>query len=337
MRHPPAFWRHGGGGLLPDLLAPIAAVTARITAWRLRGRAWQAPIPVLCVGNVTVGGAGKTTVALDLVQRLVARGIAVHVLLRGYGGRARGLHFVRPSDSAALVGDEALLFAPLAPTWVCADRRLSAEAALSAGAKLLVMDDGLQNPGLHKDLSLLVIDGGTGFGNGRVLPAGPLREPVAAAAARCQAAVLIGNDATGAADLLPASLPVLHAHLVPGAEAEALRGQRVLAFTGIAVPDKFFASLAAVGAEIVGRRPFPDHHLYTPAERSALLAEAEASAAIPVTTAKDAVRLPEAMRTRVRVLRIALAWQDEAALQALLAGGSAGGVALKPPSEGAAP
>lgn len=306
--------------MLPALLSPISGLTSAVTAWRLRREAWIAPVPVICVGNVTVGGAGKTTVALDLVRRLRARGLGVHVLLRGYGGRVRGPHWVRPGDSAAHVGDEALLHAALAPTWIGGDRRLSAQAAVAAGAEVLVMDDGLQNPGLGKQLSLLVIDGGTGFGNGRVLPAGPLREPVAQAASRCQAAILIGDDLTGAAERLPPALPVLRASLVPAPDAAALRGCRVLAFTGIAVPDKFFTSLAGLGAEIAARRAFPDHHSFTAAERQDLFAEAERLGAIPVTTAKDAVRLPPAERARVRVLAITLEWQDEPAVDSLLAG-----------------
>lgn len=277
-------------------------------------------MPVICVGNVTVGGAGKTTVALDLVRRLQVRGRSVHVLLRGYGGQIRGPYWVRPGDAAVRVGDEALLYAPLAPTWIGGDRVLSAQAAVAAGAGVLVMDDGLQNPGLRKQLSLLVIDGGTGFGNGRVLPAGPLREPVAQAALRCQAAVLIGDDATGALARLPPALPVLGAHLEPARQAETLAGCPVLAFTGIAVPDKFFASLTGVGADIVARRPFPDHHCFSAEERKALLDEAERLGAIAVTTAKDAVRLPPADRARVRVLEIALKWQDETAIDTLLAG-----------------
>lgn len=318
MRHPPAFWRRNHDGLLPTALAPLAAVTAGITAVRLRRRGWVAPVPVICVGNAMVGGAGKTTVGLDLVRRLSARGRHVHVLLRGYGGSARGPWWVLPQDPATLVGDEALLYAPVAPTWVGGNRRRSAQAAVAAGADILVMDDGLQNPGLHKQLSLLVIDGGTGFGNGRVLPAGPLREPVAAAAARCQAAVLIGEDATGAAAHLPADLPLLRARLEPAPQAGALAGRRVLAFTGIAVPEKFFASLTAVGAELVARQTFPDHHFYTADEREAVLAEADRLGAIPVTTAKDAVRLPEPTRARVTVLEVLLAWEDPGAVEALL-------------------
>jgi tetraacyldisaccharide 4'-kinase len=314
----PRFWQHDG--LVPRLLAPLAAVTAGITALRVRRTGWFCPVPVICVGNVTLGGAGKTTVTLDLARRLLAQGWDVHVLLRGYGGAARGLHCVAPEDPAALVGDEALLHAAVAPTWISADRALGAQALVSACAEVVLMDDGLQNPGVQKRLSLLVVDGATGFGNGRVLPAGPLREPVAAAAARCQAAVLIGDDATGTLAQLPRGLPVHRARLVPGPEAAGLAGRRVLAFAGLALPDKFFTTLIGCGAELAARRPFPDHHHYTRPELAALLAEAEALDALPVTTAKDAVRLPADLRARVQVLTISLAWEDPAAPDALLRG-----------------
>ena len=317
MRRAPAFWQRDG--VLPRLLSPASAVVAGVTAWRLRREGWYCPVPVICVGNATVGGAGKTTVALDLARRLSARHWAVHVLLRGYGGRSGGLRWVEPDDPVAEVGDEALLHAAVAPTWTGADRRRGAQAAVAACAELLLMDDGLQNPGVRKHLSLLVIDGATGFGNGRVLPAGPLREPVAAAAARCQAAVLIGPDATGALDRLPSALPVLRARLLPPAGAATLAGQRVLGFAGIALPDKFFATLAATGAELVARLPFPDHHVYTAGEQAAILREAERLQALPVTTAKDAVRLPPTMRASVCVLNVDLVWEDAAAPDRLLA------------------
>ncbi len=275
-------------------------------------------MPVICVGNATLGGAGKTTVTLDLSRRLVARGWGVHVLLRGYGGSARGLHWVDPDEPASIAGDEALLHAAIAPTWTCANRKTGAQALLAACAEVVLMDDGLQNPGVQKRLSLLVIDGATGFGNGRVFPAGPLREPVSAAAGRCQAAVLIGPDATGALAKLPPGLPVHRAALQPGPEAAAFAGRRVLGFAGIAMPEKFFATLTEAGADLVARRPFPDHHPYTQAELDSLLAEADRLDAVPVTTAKDAVRLPPALRERVLVLTVSLAWEDPNAPEDLL-------------------
>jgi tetraacyldisaccharide 4'-kinase len=292
-------------------------VVASVTARRVAQPGWRAPVPVICCGNVTVGGAGKTTVALSLAQLLIGKGHALHVLLRGYGGSARGPRRVLPGDNAGVTGDEALLLAAVAPTWTGADRVASARAAVSAGAGLLLMDDGLQNPGLHKDLSLLVVDGASGFGNGRVLPAGPLREPVAAGAARCQAAVIVGSDESRAADCLPAFLPVLHARLSPVRPA-AFAGRKVLGFAGIAMPEKFFETLRENGADIVAKVPFPDHHGYGRGELERLLNRAEALAAVPVTTAKDAVRLPMDVRKQVEVLEVTLTWDDPEALDALL-------------------
>jgi tetraacyldisaccharide 4'-kinase len=312
----PAFWQRDG--LLARLLAPASCLSARITARRVARAGWRAPVPVLCVGNVGLGGAGKTIVALDLGARLVARGRRPHFLLRGYGGSLRGPLRVTPSHTAAEVGDEAKLLAEVAPAWISADRAAGARAAVAGGAGAIVMDDGLQNPTLAKTLSLLVVDGAAGFGNGRVFPAGPLREPVAAGAARCAAAVLIGEDRAGVAALLPPALPVLRARLVPGEGMRALAGRRVLAFAGIGHPEKFFASLAGAGAVLAAARSFADHHRFTAAELDGLLTEASALGAEPVTTAKDAVRLPPGVRARVAVADIGLAWEDEAALAALL-------------------
>ncbi|MCX7684268.1 MAG: tetraacyldisaccharide 4'-kinase [Acetobacteraceae bacterium] len=314
----PEFWS-GGGGIAPLLLSPFAAVYAAATARRVARPGWRAPVPVICCGNATAGGAGKTTVALDIGQRLMNRGIGVHFLIRGYGGRLRGPLRVDPDrhDSTA-VGDEALLLAARAPTWIGADRAAAARRAIEAGAQALVLDDGLQNPTLAKDLSLLVVDGGYGFGNGRVIPAGPLREPVAAAAARCQAAVLIGEDEAGVLAQLPRGLPVLRANLVPGPEAAALAGRTVFAFCGIASPRKFFATLTQAGAVLAGRAAFADHYPYDEAEIRELLAEAERLRAVPVTTKKDAVRIPSALRGRITVVTVGLAWEDPAAIETLL-------------------
>lgn len=289
-----------------------------MTARRVARAGWRAPVPVICCGGVTVGGAGKTTVTLDLAQRLSRRGRAVHVLLRGYGGASRGTHRVAPEDPSALVGDEALLLAQVAPTWTGADRAASARAAIAAGADVLLLDDGLQNPTLTKTFSLLVVDGGFGFGNGRVLPAGPLREPVATAAARCGAALLIGEDRTAALTYLPPNLPVLRAYLAQGDEITQLTGRRVIAFAGIATPEKFFAPVEAAGAVLVSRVPFPDHHPFTNRDLRGLLDQAERLDAQLVTTPKDAVRLPPAMADKVQVVGVSLIWDDPGAVERLL-------------------
>jgi len=314
----PDFWQRPGG-IAPVLLSPLAALYAAATARRVARIGWRAPVPVLCCGNPTVGGSGKTPLALDLGARLAARGQAVAFLSRGYGGWVRGPVRVDPArHDAAAVGDEALLLATLAPTYVAPDRAAAARVAVADGAQVLVMDDGLQNATLIQDFAFLVIDGTVGFGNGRVIPAGPLREPVAAAAERCRAAVMIGGDATGAAILLPPDLPVLAADLEPGPEIAALAGQPVVAFAGIGRPEKFFAMLRAAGAMVAACHAFPDHHPYAARDLRPLLAEAERLGARPVTTPKDAVRLPAALRDAVSVQGVRLAWRDPSGIAAVL-------------------
>lgn len=301
MMRAPAFWQREG--LLPRLLSPLATLYAAATARRVARPGWRAPVPVLCIGNPGAGGTGKTTVALDLAARLRARGRHPAILTRGHGGTLPDPIQVDPArHTAAEVGDEALLLAAAAPTFRGADRALAARLALQHGADVLLMDDGLQNPTLEKTLSLLLIDGGAGFGNGRVHPAGPLREPVAAAAARCAAAILIGPDGTGALARLPPALPVLRARLVsapppPGA---------LLAFAGIGRPEKFRETLQAAGAQVSRLVPFPDHHPYTEADLLPLLA----TGATLVTTPKDMVRIPAALRPRITAVGVRLEWLD---------------------------
>ena len=309
----PDFWQHGG--VASVLLAPFGRLYAAVTARRMARPGWRAPVPVICCGNAVAGGSGKTTLALDLGARLLARGVPFAFLTRGYGGRLRGASPVTAGSTARDVGDEALLLARLAPCFVGADRAATARLAVAAGARALVLDDGLQNPTLQKTLSLLVIDGAAGFGNRRVIPAGPLREPVAAAAGRCQAAVLIGPDRTGALAALPPGLPVLRCDL---RSQDAPVGARVFAFAGIGRPEKFFAGLERAGALVVGRRAFADHHVFTDAELRALTADAARLDALLATTPKDAVRLPPWVPARA--VGVALVWEAPAEIEALLAG-----------------
>jgi len=313
----PAFWQRDG--FAAALLSPLAALYAAATAARVARPGWRAPVPVICCGNATAGGVGKTTLALDLGARLTARGVAVGFLTRGYGGRVTEPLQVQPGQHTSReVGDEALLLAAVAPCFVAADRAAGARAAIAAGARVLVMDDGLQNPSLAKDSSLLVIDGTDGFGNGRVIPAGPLREPVAAAAARCQAAVLIGDDRRAATAALPAALPVLRASLQAGPEVFDCAGRPVVAFAGIGRPGKFFATLEAAGVQVVRRIPFADHHPYSAAELRGILEDATRLGAIAVTTPKDAVRIPAAVREKIGVVGVQLVWADPALVDSLL-------------------
>ncbi len=314
----PEFWTRDG--VAARLLSPFGqAVAAAGRARRGLTIPYRAPLPVVCVGNLVAGGAGKTPVALSLGAELTRSERRVHFLSRGHGGRERGpLRVDRDRHVARDVGDEALLLAAVAPTWIARDRTAGCRAAAAAGAEIVVMDDGFQNPSLVKDLSLLVIDGGYGFGNRRVQPAGPLREPLRSGLARADAAVLIGRDATGVAPLLGARLKPWHARLVPGPEADRLVGRRLVAFAGIGRPAKFFDTLREIGAEVIDGRGFPDHHRYTADEIMTICEAAAAADAIPVTTAKDWVRLPEAARPMVERLTVTLEWDDPDAPAALL-------------------
>jgi tetraacyldisaccharide 4'-kinase len=312
----PEFWARPG--LVSSLLQPLAWTYALGARTRERWtRSWHAPVPVICVGNLVAGGAGKTPVTLSLAARLAGRGRAVHILSRGYGGSLAGPVRVDPErHSASEVGDEPLLLAEAAPCWVARDRVAGAKAAVASGAGLLLLDDGLQNPRLAKDLSLLVVDGGYGFGNRRVLPAGPLREPIAPGLARADAVVLMGEDGAGIAPLLRAKT-VLKARL-EAQNGEDLAGQAVVAFAGIARPEKFFASLEAAGARVVARHRFADHHRYGAGELARLRAAAAAAGARLVTTTKDLARLAPMERAGIAVLEVRVAWDDAAALDALL-------------------
>jgi len=322
---PPAFWSDPGA-IVGRLLAPLGWLYQEVTRQRLAGATpWRAPVPVVCVGNLTAGGSGKTPVARDLAARLLRAGKAPHVLSRGYGGRATGPLRVDPAfHGAAEVGDEPLLLARDAPAWIAADRAAGARAIAAAGGGTIVLDDGLQNPTLAQDLRIVVIDGESGFGNGRGIPAGPLRERVDRGLARADAVVLIGDDRGSVAPRVPPGKPVLRARIEPRMPG-ALAGVRVLGFAGIGRPEKFRATLAAAGAEIAAFRAFADHHPFGARELARMAADAERMGAMLVTTEKDQVRLPPDWRGRVRAVPVVVRWEDERAVDALLAGLGRGG------------
>lgn len=323
---PPAFWSNPprAPGWQARLLAPLSWLWAAVTARRIaRGARVRVGAPVICVGNVTVGGSGKTPTVIALIDRLRARGRVPHVITRGYGGRLEGpLRVEERRHGVEDVGDEPLLIAPFAPVWIGADRAASAAAAVAAGADVLVMDDGFQNAGLAQDLAIVVVDAGVGFGNGRVLPAGPLREPVTGGLARAGLVLAIGP--APAREAFARDWPEAARLPMAGAEIRPLRtgmdwgDVRALAFAGIGRPEKFFATLRDEGAEIVATRSFDDHARYDPRLISRLRAEAKALGAQLVTTEKDAVRLPAAVRAEVLPLPVRLTFADPAPLDAAL-------------------
>lgn len=319
----PEFWNAEAGPaakLLAGLLTPVGvAVDAAARLRRAVTHAYRVPVPVICVGNLVAGGAGKTPVVLALAAMLRARGVEAAIVMRGYGGRLAGPVRVDPGvHDASAVGDEALLATDIATCIVARDRAAGARAAVAGGAGAILLDDGFQNPHVAKDLSLVVVDAGYGFGNCRLVPAGPLRERIADGLARADAVVLIGDDERQLCAQAAASRPVLRATLEP-VGADRFAGAPLVAFAGIGRPAKFFATLRGLGARLVAEHGFPDHHGYRAGELAALRREAVRAGAQLVTTRKDWVRLAPEQRGDIAVLDVELRWRDAAALDALFA------------------
>src|SRR6266849_285547 len=291
----PAFW-HRPSSWTSHLLRPLGTLYGAVAAQRLLRKGFDAGIPVLCVGNYHLGGAGKTPTVLALAKLLRELGETPVVLSRGYGGRLRGPIMVDPArHGAADVGDEPLMLARTVPVAVARDRLDGVALARSQRASVILLDDGFQNPAIAKDASLIVIDGERGLGNAWVFPAGPLRAPLAPQLARTDALIVIGDGNAAkavAAEIAAQGKPVLSAHLKPeDASVAALRGKRVLAFAGIGDPDRFFRTLRASGIDVVRERAFPDHHPFSKSEIENLTAEAKGDALTLVTTEKDLARL----------------------------------------------
>lgn len=328
MMHAPAFWydvKDPKWRLAASALAPFGAVYG----WAARKRFdfyYPVPLsrPVVCVGNLVTGGAGKTPVVISLVGLLQENGFNPHILTRGYGGAEEGPLQVSPGrDTPADVGDEALLLVDHAPTWVAASRPLGAQAAIDTGASIIIMDDGFQNPAIHKDIALVVIDGAVGFGNGKIFPAGPLREEVAFGLSRAHGIVIVGEDKAGVADAVRkhTDAPILQAALRPDPSNPAVFGKPVFAFAGIGRPEKFRDTLIAAGAMVEGWGAYPDHFAYVEEDLKELFDAAEKQNALILTTAKDYVRLPAAMKPRAQKYTVHLEWQDAAPVMDLITSG----------------
>lgn len=315
----PKFWtaRNGFSRALSDALRPVGWVYGKITVWRAN-RPWiyRARARVICVGNLTVGGSGKTPVAIAIAKLIAERNAHPFFLSRGYGGRMRGPVQVDPqAHTARDVGDEPLLLANAAPTVVSRDRPAGAEFADRHGADVIIMDDGHQNPRLRKQISFVVVDAQTGFGNRRVLPAGPLREPVRDGLRRAHAVILVGGDETTTltgyrgllfrVKLVVEDLPILHE-------------RPVMAFAGIGQPRKFLQSLRDLGVQVKSMKGFSDHHAYTAREISAMQVKAAETGATLVTTEKDYVRLPIRRRKGIVFLPMRAEFEDPEAFQTFL-------------------
>ncbi len=319
---PPEFWKADASGrdtalALRALLTPLSWAYAFAAAHRIRTTiSRHAPVPVICIGNLTVGGAGKTPIARAIRAKL---GSNAHTLSRGYGGRVEGPLRVTPDMAASEVGDEPLIHARDGAAWIARDRLAGALAAAQAGAHAIIMDDGFQNPTLAKDLSIVAVDPGYGVGNGQVFPAGPLRERLADGLARADAIVLLhpqGAEQVEQEWLQGFAKPILHARLEPSG---IIPDGPLVAFAGLARPEKFFDTLTSMGAKLADAVPFPDHHPFSDDDLKHLEALAKEHGARLITTEKDAARLSPEWRARVAILPVAARFADDAALENLLA------------------
>ena len=313
----PDFWtgKDAGARAIVAALTPLGWLYGASVEWKAaHTQSYRARAKVICVGNLTVGGTGKTPVSIAIAEILAARGRKVCFLSRGYGGRVKGPLHVTNAVTALEVGDEPLLLARQAPVIVARDRSEGAKLADAQGADAIVMDDGHQNFTLKKDLSFVVVDQANGFGNGRVLPAGPLREPIVQGLRRADAVIVVGDGKSPIPEL---PIPVLRARLVTP-EMPELKGVRAVAFAGIGNPEKFFASLPKLGIEMADTRAFDDHHVYAQSEIARLKARAKNLGARLVTTEKDYVRLTEMEREGITAVPVRAAFDDPTALNRLL-------------------
>lgn len=310
----PTFWT--SPSFISQLLAPLGKLYALATSLRIKfGHTKKVNRPVICIGNITAGGTGKTPVAVSFAKLLQQMGKNPFFVSRGYGGKLKGIMVDKTWHTAAEVGDEPLLLARQAPVIVNPDRFAGAQKALQSGAEIILMDDGFQNPGLHKDLSFLVFDGNIGIGNGLCIPAGPLRESLASGLKRAQAIIILGEDRHNLAAKIK-DFPLFKGRVV--AKKPEINNNEIIAFAGIGRPEKFYTSLRELGFKLLKTVDFPDHHQYTMTELKKLINEAQKKDAVLFTTAKDFVKIPPQIQKYFHVLEIEIMWENEDSLKHFL-------------------
>lgn len=309
----PLFWKNKGS-LYEKFLSPLAALYYLIASQREKFTLKTIiPIPVICVGNIVMGGTGKTPLTKMIATTLKEQGFNVHILSRGYGGNLKGPLLVDTSSHTAQeVGDEPLLLAQTIPTWIAKNKAEGAKAAAKAGAEILILDDGLQNPMLHKDFSILVVNGEYGLGNERIFPAGPLREPVESALKKVNMIMVMGKDRHALEKRWLGSGPIFHGDLHPSEnDVQALKNSPIYAFAGIGHPEKFFAMLRHYGLHVIAEKAFPDHYFFKSRDLNELRAQAHHLKAQLVTTEKDFLRLPHDIRSEVKIIRADVMIEEE--------------------------
>lgn len=304
----PEFWRTKN--LLSTLLTPIGAVYGLATYLRMKiTKPGKADSPVICIGNLTAGGTGKTPVSISIAKLLQDNGKNPFFISRGYGGQLRDV-IVNAHHHAGDVGDEPLLLSRQAHVVVNPDRFEGALKACQKGADVIIMDDGFQNPKLYKDLSFIVVDGGYGFGNGRCIPAGPLRESIDSGLKRADAIIVVSPSLAVSNLKKLTKLPIFNAYIAP-IEPEGTTNKDVVAFAGIGRPQKFYESLKGLGFNLVQTISFPDHHQYTEEELQQIIALAKSKKLAIFTTSKDFVKIPQTLRKHFKVLEIDINWEDK--------------------------
>ena len=308
----PKFWYYKYDTFYSQILFPLSILFRFGTALRkFFSKERKSPIPTICIGNIVVGGAGKTPVSLKISKLLIKAGYNPHFITKGYAGIVSDCTLVENWHSPITVGDESLLLSKVAPTWIGKNRIRSSYLAKENNADCLIMDDGFQNPSIHKDFSIVIIDGEQEFGNQKVLPAGPLREKIQTGLSRANIAVVIGDMSEELINIMPKNITVFNAKFEIDKNNEIFKGKNITAFAGIAYPDKFYDSLDEQGAKIVKKISYPDHYIYTENDMLSLAETANKTKSILVSTKKDYVRIPKSYRSLVNTLDGEIIFKDE--------------------------
>ena len=308
----PKFWYKKKDTFLSNSLYPFSLLFRFGTKIRIFISTKQkSPLPVICVGNIVVGGAGKTPVSLKIGKLLIKSGYKPHFISKGYAGLINKSTLVKSWHSATSVGDESILLSKVAPTWIGSDRNNSSKLAKKEGADCLIMDDGFQNPTIQKDFSIIVFNAAQEFGNKRVMPSGPLRESINRGLSRTNLVIVVGEISKELKHIIPKNIPIIEAKFEIKKENKNFKGQNITAFAGIAYPEKFFQSLKEQGGKIVKQITYPDHYIYTENDLLALAETANKTKSILVSTQKDNVRIPKSYRSLVNTLEGEIIFKNE--------------------------